>query len=56
MIVGHLPHLSRLASSLLTGRQDAEVVGFQYGGVVCLERTNDGWKLGWMIVPDLFRS
>jgi len=38
MLVGHLPHLSKLASLLLTGKEDAEPVAFRMGGVVCLER------------------
>jgi len=54
MIVGHLPFLGRLAALLLTGSADKEVVAFQFGCVVCLNRDDPGrWKLGWMIVPKL---
>jgi len=54
-IVGHLPHLSKLASRLLTGKQDADTIVFQKGGVVCLERDEQGsWHVQWMIVPNLF--
>lgn len=38
MLVGHLPHLRRLASLLLCGDAEGEVVAFENGGVVCLER------------------
>jgi len=52
MLVGHLPHLKRLASLLLTGRDDLEIVRFRYAGVVCLER--DGrWSILWIIRPDM---
>ena len=53
MLVGHLPHLSLLASLLLTGDKNIQPVKFTYSGVVCLEKTGDGWKLVWMITPEL---
>jgi phosphohistidine phosphatase len=54
MIVGHLPFLSKLVARLLTGSKSSEVVCFQYAGVVCLERDDKrGWKLRWMVVPEL---
>ncbi len=54
MIVGHLPFLGRLAALLLTGNSDNEVVAFQLGCVVSLNRDDAGrWKLEWMIVPKL---
>jgi phosphohistidine phosphatase len=51
LIVGHLPHLKKLLSFLLTGRTEDELVAFQPGGVVCLNNNADKWLLGWMIVP-----
>jgi len=57
MIVGHLPHLARLASLLITGSDSNTVVGFQQGGVVCL-RYNDEekvWTIAWMLVPDIIK-
>jgi phosphohistidine phosphatase len=54
MIVGHLPYLSRLLSTLLGAQQDRVLVTFQMGGVVHLEREDDGeWRLRWMLVPEL---
>jgi len=56
MIVGHLPFLARLASTLLVGDASGGVVAFQQGGVVCLERSGAGpWSVRWMIVPELLR-
>ena len=43
MLVGHLPHLERLVGLLVTGDADAAVAGFPAGGLVALERTDDGW-------------
>ena len=54
VLVGHLPHLSRLASLLLTGGEDSEPVAFSNGGMVCLARREDGrWTLLWSVVPAL---
>ena len=48
MLVGHLPHLSRLASHLLAGTAERSVVRFRMGGVVCLARQDsDAWELEW---------
>jgi phosphohistidine phosphatase len=53
MLVGHLPHMARLASLLLTGQSEAGVVEFRMGGVVCLKREGDKWSLQWMVVPEV---
>ncbi|HEY9841443.1 MAG: phosphohistidine phosphatase SixA [Candidatus Sericytochromatia bacterium] len=54
MLVGHLPHLNKLATHLLKGSPDPGIVAFQMGGVVCLSRNEAGaWALTWMLVPDL---
>ena len=56
-MVGHLPHLERLTSLLLTGSPDRRPVVFRNGGVVCLEKDGSGvWSLLWAIVPDLLRD
>ena len=52
MLVGHLPHLSRLAGRLLTGAADREVVEFRPGGLVGLERTDTGWVVALSLPPD----
>ena len=54
MIVGHLPFLGKLAALLIVDDEEAEIVTFQFGCVVCIERVQNGpWKLAWMIVPAL---
>ncbi|MEJ2503342.1 MAG: phosphohistidine phosphatase SixA, partial [Gemmatimonadota bacterium] len=54
VLVGHLPHLARLASRLLVGDADAGVVEFVNGGVVCLARGEDrGWAVRWAVPPTL---
>ncbi len=55
MLVGHFPHLARLAGLLLTGDTNETVVHFQPGTVVCLERGENGcgWTVTWAIRPEL---
>jgi phosphohistidine phosphatase len=53
MLVGHLPHMSRLASVLLCGDPEAGAVEFRMGGVVCLGRQEGKWSLQWMVVPEM---
>lgn len=51
MLVGHLPHLSRLVSVLIG--TEREVVKFQMGGVVALVKTEQGWQVAWMLTPEM---
>jgi phosphohistidine phosphatase len=53
VLVGHLPHMSRIAALLLAGDPEKEVVTFQQGGMVALARSEEqpAWSLQWMIVP-----
>lgn len=54
MLVGHLPHLSKLVSLLTVGNPEPQIIEFRYGGVVCLERKADGsWSILWIIRPDI---
>ncbi len=54
MLVGHLPHMGRLASLLVCGDADNPVVTFQTGGIVCLQRDQEGeWSVAWMVVPEV---
>ena len=55
MLVGHLPHLSRLAGLLLVGDPERELIRFRMGGIVCFsrEREEEGWAVKWILVPEL---
>ncbi len=53
MLVGHLPHLSRLVSHLLTGKLEIEIVRFHNAGVVCLTQQEGKWAIDWVMQPDL---
>jgi phosphohistidine phosphatase len=57
MIVGHMPFLGKLAALLVTGSEENEIVEFQFGSLLCLDRRDDGkWKVAWMITPALLHG
>lgn len=54
MLVGHLPHLSKLAALLICRDSSQKVVDFQMGAVVCLGRDEEGdWSVRWMVTPEI---
>ena len=54
MLVGHLPHLSRLAALLLCGDGENPVIEFRNAGISCMRRSEDGrWAVAWMIAPEM---
>jgi phosphohistidine phosphatase len=53
MLVGHLPHLSRLVGMLVTGNPESVVVRFRNAGIVCLSQQEEKWAIDWVIQPDL---
>ena len=57
VLVGHLPHLDKLASLLLCGNADKNIVSFKMAGIVCLKRNDIGeWSLQWMLTPEVVVS
>jgi len=56
MIVGHLPHLSRLTSLLILGALEKEVIRFTMGGVVCLSREDSNWQIKWALTPEILQK
>ncbi|GAB4541006.1 MAG: phosphohistidine phosphatase SixA [Thermodesulfovibrionia bacterium] len=56
MLVGHLPHLARLADLLLYGDTDKGIIDFRMGCMLCLKRFDDGhWAVEWMVIPEVIR-
>lgn len=56
MIVGHLPHLSKLLSALVAGEQNKELVEFDAGGIVCIAKKNEHWLVRWSLNRQTVRS
>lgn len=55
MMVGHLPHIGRLASRLMVSDSQHLAIDFAPATVACLERNaEDGpWRLIWVICPEV---
>jgi phosphohistidine phosphatase len=54
LLVGHLPHLARLAALLISGDKERRVINFQMGSVVRLRRMESGqWAVDWMVAPEI---
>jgi phosphohistidine phosphatase len=51
-VVGHLPHLNRLLSYLLLGRETPELFRLPAAGAVSLERKEGLWQVLWMLTPE----
>jgi len=51
MLVGHLPHLARLAALLLCGDPTRNVINFSMGGMVCVSRRGPDWGIDWIVTP-----
>ena len=55
MLVGHLPHLSKLTSLLITGNSEKAIVSFNMGGVVALKKDGESFLLEWAVIPSLLK-
>jgi len=54
LIVGHEPHLGKLATRLLAGQKLAALLDFPKAGVACLTcGRGDKWVLDWLIPPEI---
>jgi phosphohistidine phosphatase len=54
LLVGHLPHIAKLATMLLTNHEEPAIIAFTPGTVACLERSDDNnWSLNWLVSPDI---
>ena len=54
MVVGHMPHLQRLAGLLLCNDDALSLLHFRNGGVVSMERDATGvWCIEWVLTPQV---
>lgn len=55
MLVGHLPFMERLTSTLITGSGERLVFKFQNSGIVCLDKDPDkpAWFIKWALMPKI---
>ncbi len=53
VLVGHLPFLDKLASRLITGDENKQIVSFKNASIACLEGDDDSFSVKWVITPDM---
>ena len=54
MLVGHLPHLEKLASYLIAGDEALRPLLFRNGSINCLEqKENRKWAVRWVLTPEM---
>ena len=53
IVVGHDPHLSALATLLLTGKVEPLLVHLKKSAVVRLDREGRGWSVRWHVSPEV---
>jgi phosphohistidine phosphatase len=55
MLVGHLPFMERLSTYLITGSLERLVFKYQNGGIVCLDKDQEGrfWFIKWALMPHI---
>jgi phosphohistidine phosphatase len=51
MLVGHLPHLNRLAALLISGDVESQVMEFLPATMVCCARDGSKWTIAWTLTP-----
>ncbi|VAW53712.1 hypothetical protein MNBD_GAMMA05-1215 [hydrothermal vent metagenome] len=51
LYVGHLPHIDKFTSTLLTGDENKSIIYFQNSGVLCLESTPQNFQVKWYLTP-----
>ncbi|MDD5456082.1 MAG: phosphohistidine phosphatase SixA [Candidatus Margulisbacteria bacterium] len=56
MLVGHNPHLTRLAAILTSKNDEQEIIKIKKGSLICLQPNNDdGWSILWTLYPGLIK-
>lgn len=53
IIVGHLPHLSKLSSLLLTGNKEPELIKFSYACCLAIVKEEEKFKVDFLIKQEM---
>jgi len=56
VIVGHLPHLEKLTSLILTNDKNKKIINFKMAGVLCIKREENKFFVEWMIIPEILKE
>lgn len=53
LYVGHLPHLEKLVSYLVTGKTEPGIIKFQNSAVLCLIKHENNYLIQWYLTADI---
>jgi phosphohistidine phosphatase len=53
LYIGHLPHIEKLVTSLITDDEDLNIIKFQNSAVICLEKKETRYQILWYITPHI---
>ncbi len=54
MLVGHLPHLQKLVSTLILHDTEKKIINLKNAGIICLEKGSEGnWAIEFIITPEI---
>ena len=53
LYVGHLPHLEKLVSILVTGNENAGIIKFRNSAIASLKKDNDLYRIQWYLTPQI---
>jgi len=56
LYIGHLPHLEKLVSHLITGNINQNIIKFQNSAIACLEKGDDHYYLKWHLTAELLNG
>ncbi len=53
LYVGHLPHLEKLVSYLVTGKTEPNIIEFQNSAVLCLNKHENNYLIQWYLTVSI---
>ena len=56
LYIGHLPHLDKLISHLVTGDEDLSLIKLRNSAVLCLQSSHEHYQIQWYLAPDLLTN
>ena len=56
LYIGHLPHLEKLVSYLVTENEHLNIIKFQNSSVVCLQKSSRLYHVQWYLTPELLTN
>ncbi len=55
-VIGHDPHLSALASLMVSGKAEPPCISINKGAILLLERRENRWVVQWQVTPELLEA